>query len=144
MPNNCYECIFVKKYWKLKLKNLKNHFLIHFLINVLYLLSSYWHLKSSSSYAKSQLSPKDFRMAAASDFSKGSQVKCESEDSRLPRVFMLDRMGRCCDVSFGFDAKFAKWTPIKTPSRVGFALSLTAGGNRSSTRDSYYYNIYRD
>uniref|UniRef100_A0A1B0FDA9 Kelch-like protein diablo n=1 Tax=Glossina morsitans morsitans TaxID=37546 RepID=A0A1B0FDA9_GLOMM len=82
-----------------------------------------------------------------------SEVEC-CEDSRVPRIFVLDKMGRRCD-AFRFDAEFAKCTPIKTPPRVGFALSLSAHknilyiqggsvGNHSSIRDSYYYNIYRD
>lgn len=67
-------------------------------------------------------------------------------------IFLVDKMGRNPE-TFRFDLLTESMVPLKPPPRPAFAISLTAyknilymqgGSVGRSTKNSYYYNIYRD
>ncbi|KAM7362050.1 kelch-like protein 3 [Cochliomyia hominivorax] len=68
------------------------------------------------------------------------------------RIFLVDKMGRNPE-TFRYDLHTDTMLPLKAPPRAAFAISLAAhknilymqgGSIGRSTKNSYYYNIYRD
>lgn len=75
-----------------------------------------------------------------------------SADSMEWNIFVLDKMGRKPDLQ-RFNLAFDEATQLQPLPRPAFAVSLTAhknilyaqgGSVGRSTRESFYYNIYRD
>ncbi|XP_067625273.1 kelch-like protein diablo [Eurosta solidaginis] len=76
----------------------------------------------------------------------------QSADTMEWQIFVLDKMGRTPDLQ-RYNLTFNESTPLQPLPRPAFAVSLTAhknilyaqgGSVGRSTRDSFYYNIYRD